>query len=84
MVDQKKQVTPQTTIAAGAAALTIGGLAGGLSHYHGTRKQLIEEGIDPRARLRALPIAVRRPNVVHGAAACCWELEQRCELLAVT
>ncbi len=60
MDDQKKQVTPLATVAAGAAALAVGGLAGGMSHYHGTRKQLIEEGIDPRARLRALPIAVRR------------------------
>ena len=36
-----------------------GALCAGIAHYAGTAKALREEGIDPAARLRAFPIAVR-------------------------
>ena len=39
-----------------------GALCAGIAHYAGTAKGLREEGIDPAARLRAFPIAVRPPE----------------------
>ena len=36
-----------------------GALAVGAAHYMGSTKALAEEGIDPRIRLRAVPVAVR-------------------------
>ena len=39
-----------------------GALCAGIAHYAGTAKGLTEEGIDPAARLRAFPIAVRPPE----------------------
>ena len=43
-----------------------GALCAGIAHYAGTAKGLREEGIDPAARLRALPIAVRSSEPYHG------------------
>lgn len=59
MKETTTKVTPLSTVAVASAVLTAGGLLGGMSYYHGTTKQLIEEGIDPRARLKAVPVAVR-------------------------
>lgn len=70
MSEGGRKVTPLGTVAMGAAALTLGGLLGGLSHYHGTTKSLVEEGIDPRLRLRALPLAVRLGAGAAAAQVC--------------
>ena len=35
-----------------------GAVAVGAAHYQGSAKALAEEGIDPRVRLRAIPMAV--------------------------
>ncbi len=43
----------------GGAAWAGAGVAGGV-HYLATAKALTEEGVDARARLHALPVAVRR------------------------
>lgn len=53
-----RQVTPLELVGAGAAVLSLGALAGFLGQQSGTAKQLAEEGIDPRVRLRFLPVAV--------------------------
>ena len=62
---------------AGAAADTVpvtGALLGGAAHWTSTTKALREEGIDPRARIRALPLAVRHfPNCCRGKK---WTLAQ--------
>ncbi|KAL4448462.1 hypothetical protein ABPG75_005681 [Micractinium tetrahymenae] len=52
-----RDVTPLHLVGAGAAALSLGAVAGFSSHYLGTAKQLAEEGIDPRSRLKFLPLA---------------------------
>lgn len=55
-----RQVTPLQLLAGAGGALTAGALLGGMGHYYSTAKGLAEEGIDPRTRLRALPLAVSR------------------------
>lgn len=54
-----RSVTPLQTVGAGALSLGVGALAGFSSHYLGTAKQLAEDGVDPRARLKFLPIAAK-------------------------
>lgn len=62
-------------VGAGAVALTLGAVAGFFGQQAGTTKELVEEGIDPRARLRLLPVAV------SAAAACRRCLPPACILL---
>ncbi|PSC70484.1 ABC transporter substrate-binding [Micractinium conductrix] len=52
-----RTVTPLQLVGAGAVALTLGALAGFSSHYASTAKQLAEDGIDPRSRIKFLPLA---------------------------
>ncbi|PRW45221.1 Bifunctional polynucleotide phosphatase kinase [Chlorella sorokiniana] len=54
-----RQVTPLELLGAGGLALLLGAGAGFFSHFVGTAKQLAEDGIDPRTRLRFLPIAAK-------------------------
>lgn len=53
-----RQVTPLELVGAGASVLSLGALAGFLGQQSGSAKQLAEDGIDPRVRLRFLPVAV--------------------------
>lgn len=39
--------------------MVAGAVSAGMTHYAGTAKALKEEGIEPAARLRAFPTAVR-------------------------
>ncbi|KAL6768074.1 hypothetical protein ACKKBF_B37690 [Auxenochlorella protothecoides x Auxenochlorella symbiontica] len=54
-----RSVTPTQSALAGMGAALAGAMIGGGAHYMGTAKQLAEEGVDPRARLRALPVAAK-------------------------
>ncbi|KAL4438210.1 hypothetical protein ABPG77_010571 [Micractinium sp. CCAP 211/92] len=63
-----RDVTPLQLVGAGTAALSLGALAGFSSHYLGTAKQLAEEGIDPRSRLKLLPLAGKA--LVASSAMC--------------
>ena len=49
-----------TATAAGAAILAVGALLTGSTHYVATGKALKDEGLDPTARLKAMPVAVSR------------------------
>ncbi|CAK0740769.1 hypothetical protein CVIRNUC_001275 [Coccomyxa viridis] len=65
-----KQITQATGTWIALTALVGGALCAGIAHYAGTAKALREEGIDPAARLRAFPIAVKAlavSTVVTGA-----------------
>ena len=55
------RVTVWTGVLAGVAALVGGALLTGSSHYAATGKALQEEGLDPKMRLRAVPVAVPPP-----------------------
>lgn len=55
-----RQVRPLELVGVGAAVLALGAVAGFFGQQAGTAKKLAEEGIDPRLRLRFLPVAVRR------------------------
>lgn len=64
MVDANKasgsrEVKPLQLVGAGALALSLGALLGFSSHYFGTAKELTEEGINPKTRLRVLPVAAK-------------------------
>ena len=55
-----RDVTPLELVGVGATVLALGAVAGFFGQQAGTAKKLAEEGIDPRSRLRFLPVAVRR------------------------
>ncbi len=52
-------ITQVQTAAFGTAVLSASALLVGASHYFGTAKRLTEDGIDPAARLRAVPVAAK-------------------------
>lgn len=53
-----KEVSPAQSIVSGLAAFLAGAAAAGGAHYSVTAKKLQEDGIDPRLRMKAMPIAV--------------------------
>ena len=53
-----KEVSPAQSIVSGLAAFLAGAAAAGGAHYSVTARKLQEDGIDPRLRMKALPIAV--------------------------
>ena len=67
-----KEVSPAQSIVSGLAAFLAGAAAAGGAHYSVTAKKLQEDGIDPRLRMKALPIAVRI------LLQCRWHDIQRC------
>lgn len=62
-----RHVTPLQLLAVASGALTAGALLGGVGHYYSTAKGLAEEGLDPRIRLRSLPLAVSAHGSRWGA-----------------
>eukprot|EP00891_Asterochloris_glomerata_P005350 jgi/Astpho2/5350/Aster-x0250 len=54
-----KEVSPAQSIVSGLAAFLAGAAAAGGAHYSVTAKKLQEDGIDPRLRMKAMPIALR-------------------------
>lgn len=74
-------VTPGQTAIVGAGVLLLTALLTGASHYTSTSKAIAEEGIEARARLRAMPIAVKALGAstlvcagMTAAAIAAWQL----------
>ncbi|CAL5223660.1 g6206 [Coccomyxa viridis] len=56
---ETRQLTQITGTWIALAAFVGGAVSAGMTHYAGTAKALKEEGIEPAARLRAFPTAVK-------------------------
>ena len=60
---EHQSVTPLQTGLVGAAILAAGAFLSGSAHYISTSKKLAEEGINPSARLKAMPLAAQALGV---------------------
>jgi len=71
-----QKVSPVHSTAAGLAAFIGGAAIAGGCHYVATAKRLAEEGIDPRQRVKAFPVAVKALGVstivCSTFGACAW------------
>ncbi|KAL3139034.1 hypothetical protein ABBQ32_005836 [Trebouxia sp. C0010 RCD-2024] len=60
---ERQQVSPVQSTAAGLAAFVGGAAIAGGTHYVATAKRLVDEGIDPTQRVKAMPVALRALGV---------------------
>lgn len=66
LAETDRHVSPLQGAALGICAMLTSAVAVGAAHFQYTGKQLIEEGIDPSTRRRALPIAGKALAVSSG------------------
>mmetsp|Transcript_15108 Transcript_15108/g.45618 ORF Transcript_15108/g.45618 Transcript_15108/m.45618 type:complete len:149 (-) Transcript_15108:487-933(-) len=83
------QITMWTGALAGVAALIGGAVLTGYGHYTATGKALKEEGLDPKIRLKAVPVAARALAItslvsVTVAGAALWTMQQTLQPRDVT
>jgi hypothetical protein len=79
--DTKRVVTPAEATLAGAAVLVAAAVAAGGAHFVGSAKKLAEEGVEARARVQAMPLAIKALAastlmcvVMAGVGAAGWKL----------
>ncbi|DBA84077.1 hypothetical protein WJX77_000647 [Trebouxia sp. C0004] len=63
VVHERQQVSPAQSTFAGLAAFVGGAAIAGGAHYVTTAKRLVEDGIDPTQRVKAMPVALRALGV---------------------